>query len=134
MERDLYGFLHPEVTPEKEVYVSDRFKGKDGKPMPFVIKPIDQETSDRIQKGCIKTDKKGNTTFDRLKYINELTAEAVVFPDLKNAELQKVYGVLGEVSLLKKMLYTNEYNLLVDEAQKLSGIEDFENLEEEAKN
>ncbi len=134
MERDLYGFLHPEVTPEKEVYVSDRFKGKDGKPMPFVIKPIDQETSDRIQKGCIKTDKKGNTTFDRLKYINELTAEAVVFPDLKNAELQKAYGVLGEVSLLKKMLYTNEYNLLVEEAQKLSGIEDFENLEEEAKN
>lgn len=134
MERDLYGFLHPEVTPEKEVYVSDRFKGKDGKPMPFVIKPIDQETSDRIQKGCIKTDKKGNTTFDRLKYINELTAEAVVFPDLKNAELQKAYGVLGEVSLLKKMLYTNEYNLLVEETQKLSGIEDFENLEEEAKN
>lgn len=134
MERDLYGFLHPEVTPEKEVYVSDRFKGKDGKPMPFVIKPIDQETSDRIQKGCIKTDKKGNTTFDRLKYINELTAEAVVFPDLKNAELQKAYGVLGEVSLLKKMLYTNEYNLLVEATQELSGIEDFENLEEEAKN
>ncbi|MFR4578377.1 MAG: phage tail tube protein [Clostridium fessum] len=65
--RDLYGFLHPEITPEKEVIVSARFKGKDGKPVPFVIRPLEQEVCDRIQRTCIKTDKKGNSTADRTK-------------------------------------------------------------------
>ena len=133
--RDLYGFLHPEITPEKEVIVSDRFKGKDGKLVPFVIRPLEQEICDKIQKGCIKTDKKGNSTFDRVKYVDEVTAAAVVFPDLSNAELQKAYGVLGETKLLKKMLYTNEYNALIDAVQDLSGMDDdFEDLKDEAKN
>lgn len=133
--RDLYGSLHPEITPEKEVWVSDRFKGKDGIPMPFVIRPLEQEICDKIQKGCIKTDKRGNSTFDRAKYVDEVTAIAVVFPDLTNAELQKMYGVLGETKLLKKMLYTNEYNSLVDAVQELSGMDDdFEDLKNEAKN
>ena len=70
--RDLYGFLHPEVTPEKEVFVSDRFKEKDGKPMPFVIRPLEQEICDKVQRTCVKSDKKGNSEFDRFKYVDEL--------------------------------------------------------------
>lgn len=133
--RDLYGFLHPEITPEKEVFVSERFKGKDGKPMPFVIRPLEQEVCDKIQRACIKTNKKGNSEFDRIRYVDEITAEAVVFPDLKNAELQKAYGVLGEVKLLRKMLYTNEYNALIDAVQELSGMDDdFDELKNDAKN
>lgn len=133
--RDLYGFLHPEITPEKEVFVSDRFKGKDGKPMPFVIRPLEQEICDKIQRGCVKTDKKGNSVFDRIKYVDEITVAAVVFPDLKSAELQKAYGVLGEARLLKKMLYTNEYNALIEAVQELSGMDDdFDDLKNDAKN
>ena len=132
--RDLYGFLHPEITPEKEVFVSERFKGKDGKPMPFVIRPLEQEICDKIQRACVKTKKKGTSEFDRIRYVDEITAEAVVFPDLKNAELQKAYGVLGEVKLLKKMLYTNEYNALIDAVQELSGTDDFDDLKNDAKN
>ena len=71
--RDLYGFLHPEITPEKEVIVSARFKGKDGKPVPFVIRPLEQEVCDKVQRTCVKTDKKGNSEFDRFKYVDELT-------------------------------------------------------------
>lgn len=133
-EMDLYGFLHPEITPEKEVLVSPRFKSKDGTPMAFVIRPLTQETCDVIQKACIKTDKKGNSIFDRVKYVSETTAAAVVFPDLKNADLQKVYGVIGEASLLRKMLYANEYSLLTDAVQELAGVADFAELEEEVKN
>ena len=133
--RDLYGFLHPEIIPEKEVFVSDRFKNKDGKPMPFVIRPLEQEVCDKVQRGCVKTDKKGNSDFDRFRYVDETTAAAVVFPDLKNAELQKAYGVLGEVKLLRKMLYANEYNALVEAVQELSGIDDdFDDLKNDAKN
>ena len=72
---------------------------------------------------------------NRFKYVDEITAAAVVFPDLKNADLQKVYGVLGDVKLLKKMLYTNEYNALVEAVQDLSGMDDdFDDLKNDAKN
>ena len=103
--------------------------------MPFVIRPLEQEVCDKVQRTCVKTDKKGNSEFDRFKYVDEITAAAVVFPDLKNADLQKVYGVLGEVKLLKKMLYTNEYNALVEAVQDLSGMDDdFDDLKNDAKN
>ncbi len=133
-EMDLYGFLHPEITPDKEIMISSRFKGKDGKPLPFVIRPLTQEICDGIQKSCIRTDKKGVQTFDRVKYVAETTAAAVVSPDLKNAALQKAYGVIGEAALLKKMLYANEYDHLIDEVQTLSGLEDFDDLKDEVKN
>ena len=103
--------------------------------MPFVIRPLEQEVCDKVQRTCVKTDKKGNSEFDRFKYVDEITAAAVVFPDLKNADLQKAYGVLGEVKLLKKMLYTNEYNALVEAVQDLSGMDDdFDDLKNDAKN
>ena len=58
----------------------------------------------------------------------------VLSPDLKNAALQKAYGVIGETALLKKMLYANEYDHLIDEVQTLSGLEDFDDLKDEVKN
>lgn len=131
---DLYGFLHPEETPEKEVVVSKRFKDKNGNVMAFRIKPLSQDICNQIQKTCIKTDKKNRQVFDRVKYVSETTAASVTFPDLKNAALQKTYGVIGEAALLEKMLYTNEYDHLVDEVQTLSGLDDFETVKEEAKN
>lgn len=100
-----------------------------------MIRPLEQEVCDKVQRTCVKTDKNGNSEFDRFKYVDEITAAAVVFPDLKNADLQKVYGVLGEVKLLKKMLYTNEYNALVEAVQDLSGMDDdFDDLKNDAKN
>ncbi len=54
-------------------------------------------------------------------------------PGLKNAELQKTYGVIGEVTP-QNMLYTNEYDRLIDEVQTLSGLENFDDLKDEAKN
>ena len=42
-EMDLYGFLHPEITPDKEIIVSSRFKTKGGDPLPFVIRPLTQD-------------------------------------------------------------------------------------------
>lgn len=133
--KDLYGFLHPELIGEKEIVVSSRFKDKDGKVIPFTIRPLSQDVCDEIQKQCIRTDKKGNSVFDRVKYVSETTAASVVFPDLQNADLQKAYGVLGSVQLLSKMLYSNEYNDLVEAVQELSGLnESFQEVKDEAKN
>ena len=42
---NIAAFLQPQVMgEEKKVWISRRFKGEDGKPLPFVIRVIDQET------------------------------------------------------------------------------------------
>ncbi|MDF2611349.1 MAG: phage portal protein [Lachnospiraceae bacterium] len=130
----LNAFLHPVQIENKEVIVSNRFQ-EDGKPVPFVIKPISQDENKYLIKQFTKKDKKGNESFDRAEYISALTASAVAFPDLKNAELQKAYGVLGESSLLQKMLYVGEFAILAQEVQELSGLDkDINEDIEEAKN
>ena len=130
----LNAFLNPTKVEDKEVIASNRFLEK-GKPVPFKIKPITQEENAELIKKFNKKDKKGVETFDRTGYVQELTASAVVFPDLKSSELQKAYGVLGESKLLQKMLFVGEYAILAQEVQSLSGLdEDINEDIEEAKN
>lgn len=131
----LNAFLHPIKVENKEVIVSNRFQ-EDGKPVPFVIRPITQEENKAMVKKYTKKDKKtGTDIFDRSEYIAGLVASAVVFPDLTNADLQKAYGVLGETQLLNKMLLVGEYADLSIEVQKLSGLEiDINDDIEEVKN
>lgn len=130
----LKAFLNP-IKPEKrEVIVSDRFQ-EDGKPVPFIIRPITQKENELLIKKYTKRDKKGNEIFDRTGYIHELVASAVVFPDLKNAELQQAYGVLGETELLKEMLLVGEFATLAQAVQELSGLDvDINEEIEEVKN
>lgn len=130
----LKAFLNPIKTENKDVIVSNRFV-EDGEVVPFTIRPITQTENKQYIKELTKKDKKGNETFDRAEYIATLTANAVVFPDLTNAELQKAYEVLGASSLIQKMLYAGEFAELAQEVQKLSGLdEDINEDIEEAKN
>ena len=130
----LKAFLNPIKVENKEVIISNRFQ-EDGKPVPFVIRPITQKENEQLIKKYTKRDKKGNETFNRTEYVQALTASAVVFPDLKNAELQKAYGVLGETELLKTMLYVGEFVELAQAVQELSGLDTDINEEiEEVKN
>lgn len=119
----LNAFLNPVQVENREVIVSNRFQ-EDGKPVPFEIRPITQEENKTLIKKHTKRDKKGVETFDRAEYVASLTASAVVFPDLKNAELQKRYEVLGESALLQKMLYAGEYAELAQAVQEISGLEE----------
>lgn len=130
----LSAFLHPEQTENREVIVSERFK-EDGKAVPFVIRPITQKENEELLKKHRKVDKQGVEIFNRVNYNKELIALAVVEPDLDNAELQKAYGVLGKEKVLSAMLYVGEYTALMEEVQKISGLEaDINDEIEEAKN
>ena len=131
----LSAFLHPEQAENKEVIVSERFK-ENGKPVPFVIRPITQDENGELLKKYRKVDKKtGNETFNRVAYNHALTALAVVEPDLNNAELQKAWGVLGSEKLLTKVLYVGEFANLLEAVQDLSGLDqDINDDIEEAKN
>ena len=130
----LNAFLHPEQTENREVLVSNRFK-ENGKPVPFVIRPITQQENEGLIKKYTKRDKKGNETFDRVAYNQELTAAAVVEPDLENTELRSAYGVLGVSKLLAKMLYVGEYGALLEAVYDISGLDkDINEDIDEAKN
>lgn len=131
----LNAFLNPIKVENKEVVVSARFQ-EDGKPVPFIIRPVTQEENEEIMRKYRKKDKKtNNDSFDQIGYSHELTAAAVVYPNLEDADLQKAYGVLGANKLLKKMLLIGEFATLAEEVRDLSGLEEEANKDiEEAKN
>lgn len=131
----LSAFLNPVQTENKEVIVSDRFR-ENGKTVPIVIRPITQQENENLMKKHRSVDKKsGVEQFNRISYNRELTAMAVVEPDLNNAELQKRYGVLGADKVLSAMLYVGEYGTLMEAVQELSGLDqDINEDMDEAKN
>lgn len=130
----LKAFLNPIKTENKNVIISDRFQ-EDGKPVPFTIRPVTQEENNQMIKKYTRKDKKGNEEFDRVAYNMNLVTTAVVFPDLDNAELQNAYGTLGASKLLSTMLYVGEFATLLEEVQKISGLDvEQEELVDEVKN
>lgn len=131
----LKAFLNPIIPQNEKIVISKRFV-ENGKPVEWEIRPITEDENDFLMKKHTKKDKKtGAEIFDRQEYVNELVASAVVYPDLKNAELQKAYGVLGESDLLKKMLLIGEYAVLAQKVQELAGLDsDMGELVEQAKN
>lgn len=141
---DLRAYMQPPVVNEtKTVYPSKRLKGADGKPAPFVIRVIDQETNNKLIKQATEKKKVSGRLMEELngeKYGNLLIQACVVEPDLKNAELCSYYKTVNPVDTINRMLSVGEYNRLVREIKLLNEIdeladdEDAEAIEEELKN
>ena len=130
----LNAFLHPVQVENREVVISERFQ-ENGKPVPFVIRPLTEEENENLIKKYTKKDKKGNEKFDQMAYSRGMVSVAVVFPDLESAELQKSLGVLGSDKVLSKLLYVGEFAALLQEVHELSGLDkDINDEVEEAKN
>lgn len=132
----LSAFLHPAVTiEEKEVIISKRFLGEDGKPVPFKIRSLTQEENAAIIKAATRQKKVDGQWQDSID-ANELSArtivEATVFPDFRSAELCETYGTKDPVQVPGKMLLAGEFSRLIDAVSKLSGFD--KSLDEEAKN
>lgn len=132
----LSAFLHPAVTiEEKEVIISKRFLGEDGKPVPFKIRSLTQEENAAIIKAATKKKKVDGQWQDTLD-ANELSArtivEATIFPDFRSAELCETYGTKDPVQVPGKMLLAGEFARLIDAVSKISGFD--KSLDEEAKN
>ena len=122
----------------KEVMVSNRFM-EDGKPVPFIIRAISEETNGKIRNdSTISNTFKGKQTtkLDTNKYLGKLVASSVVSPDLKDAELQSSYGVIGEDNLIRTMLLPGEFAELLEAVQSLNGFdaEKFDEIKTETKN
>jgi hypothetical protein len=139
---DLRAFLreNAEVMENVKIVVSERFKGEDGKPVPWEIRPLGEDEVDRLRKACtkrVKSKSRGarDDVVDTDLLGAKLIAESVVYPPLKSAELQESYGVVGAEALAKKMLFFGEYANLTKKVYEISGLDDdFEDDKEEAKN
>lgn len=134
-------FFAQNVVMEKtEAFVvSNRFKDPNGQPIPWKLRTLSESENEEIRKSATQTVKgKGGQRFQETKpevYLVKVAAASVVYPDLKNAELQKSYGVIGAEDLLKKMLLAGEYAALVRKVEELNGFDsDINELVEEVKN
>ena len=133
-ERSMSAFLEATVeeVPNKEVVISKRFKDKNGDPIPFEIKPIPTSKIRKLRKSAMRyINGKVNVDVDVLNQL--MVIESLVYPDLKNEDLQQKFGVMGEEDLLDAMLLPGEFDDLTTQVTELCGYNGAE-LVEEAKN
>ncbi|MGF7049161.1 hypothetical protein J2T13_003669 [Paenibacillus sp. DS2015] len=127
------------VEVAEEFAVSPRFKDKDGKAAKWKLRSISEDENQELRKSATKKTKVkgGNYTsdVDQNEYLSKLVVACVTFPDLKNAEIQKSYGVIGAEKLLRKMLLPGEFSGLMEKVTAMNGFDqDMNELVEEVKN
>lgn len=111
----------------EDVIVSERFKDKDGKSVSWKIRSMTEEENESCRKAATKKTKAKSGQYvpetNADEYVAKLAVSSVVFPNLKDAELQKSYNVFGAEALLRKMLLPGEYATLVQKVQQLNGFD-----------
>lgn len=138
---NLQAFFAQNVQAEitDDFIVSDRFKDEAGKPIPWKLRSMTEGENEAIRKSATKRVKvKGRGYMPEInqeEYLAKLVISSVVYPNLKDAELQKSYGVMGAESLLKKMLFPGEYGELLSKVQEVNGFDkDLNEMVDEVKN
>lgn len=120
----LSAFLKPvKTTIEKEVVISDRFVGDDGKPVPFKVRAISQEENDALVRAATKTRNENSQRVERLdsvEYAQRLIVAATVSPDFRAKDICEAYGVVSPLMVPGKMLLSGEYNRLMKAITELS--------------
>ncbi len=119
---------------EKEYVISDRFVDEAGNPIKFKLKPMPAMLEKLLSKECRTIKNDGTVEFDSEKYENEITENCVVYPDLRDVELQDFYGVQSVADLLNEMLNIGENRRLQEAIQDINGIKSFGEKVKEAKN
>jgi len=137
----LKGFLREnsqQVEPRKLV-ISKRFRDEAGAPIEWVLRPISEAENAKLRDSCTKmviTSKRRQSDVNGSLYMQRLCAASVTYPDLKSAELQASYGVVGDTDLLAAMLLPGEFGDLIKAVQELNGFEPeaLEEYRDEVKN
>lgn len=135
----LSAFLHPAVTKvEEEIVISKRFLDEQGNPVPFKIHSLTQEENDALIKRATKTvkDRGGQSRekLDNIDYTRRVVVAATDEPDFSATVLCDAYGVKDPLLVPGRMLFPGEYQLLASKIMDLSGFDNAESVEEEAKN
>jgi len=137
---NLSAFLHPVTAQEeKDVFISKRFLGEDGKPVPFRIRSITQAENDVLRRKATrvyKVDGQRVEEMNNVDYTNRLIVAATVEPDFSKKEMCDAYGQLDPLQVPGKMLYAGEFAKLSEEILKISGFDKDgrEAIDDEVKN
>lgn len=131
----LSAFLNPvSVQETREIVISKRFVGEDGKPVPFRIRSLTQEENEALRKRSRKTRRvngQNQEYLDSAEFSARMIVAATVEPDFSSKELCDAYGVLDPLMVPGKMLLAGEYAALMSAITDLCG---FSDTEEELKN
>jgi hypothetical protein len=141
-ERDMSFFMagQAQEVGEEEVIVSKRYKDKEGKVIPFIMKPCSTEKIDEIEKTCMVPVKdKGKKVGERLdtaRFYARMAIASTVYPDFKAKEMRESYKSPDAVEVAKRVLSIGgEFSHWVNESLRINGFdESFDELVEEAKN
>nr|DAH29563.1 MAG TPA: tail assembly chaperone protein [Caudoviricetes sp.]DAK02312.1 MAG TPA: tail assembly chaperone protein [Caudoviricetes sp.] len=135
MSSELYNFLHPvDSNEEREVFISDRFRDKDGNPVLFKVRALSQDEAERMAKQCRKTKKVDG---QRMEYVDELelsrrlVVAGTVFPDFAAKEVCDMAETIDPLIAVGRLLKAGEFKKLLSEISDFSGYGD---LEEAVKN
>lgn len=141
MTRTFDAFLKTNKIEKQNEFipVSQSFKDNEGNTILWEVRQLSNDEMKYIKKTCVKQnrDKRGNVTVetDSDKMMCLMAAMSTVYPDLKNAELQNSYGVMGETALLEAMLSAGELLNYEQEVNRINGFDvSFDDKVEEAKN
>lgn len=115
-----------------EFVASDGFVDGEGKPIPWKLKPMSGDDLEEMQDAV--SVKNGNASVDMTKLM-KVYANCVIFPPLRNADLQESYSARNSGELLSAMLDSGELGNLIEAINKISHIDKtMPELIEEAKN
>lgn len=141
MTRTFDAFLKTNKIEKQNEFipVSESFKDENDNAILWEVRQLTNDEMKHIKKSCLKQtrDKRGNVSMetDTDKMLGMMAATSTVYPDLKNAELQNSYGVMGEVALLEAMLSAGELLAYQQEINRINGFDvSFDDKVEEAKN
>ncbi|MGF6357089.1 hypothetical protein ABIE27_005028 [Paenibacillus sp. 4624] len=125
---------------EEEVIITRRYKDEKGEPIPFVMKPLSTKRIDDLEAECTKPEfKKGKKVGEKLdskRFSLRIAIESTVYPDFRDAELLKSYGLTDPVDLARTILSVGgEYAEWMQAANRINGFDESEeDLIEDVKN
>lgn len=112
-----------------------------GNPLLWEIRPIDTRTNDELIDACSYdvpiTGKPGifRTKVDQIKYKAMLVSSSVIYPNLRDTELQDSYGVINEIDLVREMIpCAGEFAQFVEFINNYNGFTPLQETVDEAKN
>lgn len=130
------------VQKQNEKYAATKsLLDENGEPLLWEIKPISTVESENLRDKCtvdVPVTGKPNMYRPKLlskKYMANLIAASVVYPDLYDKELQDSYGVTTPDELVMEMIDDPaEYNEFAKFVQDLSGFSNLQDEVDKAKN
>lgn len=116
-------FMKKPDESELRVNVADRFVDDSGKPDYWRLRVLDNDEYEQIRSDVLR-EINGDLEDPAFisKFQDSITVASVVYPDLRDAELQDFFEVNNPVALIRAMLIPGELQLLEEKVLEIHGL------------